>query len=235
MKNFWKFSMLSMGLMLSASPLYAQLFNAYSDSEARQEENNQSSKSSYNKSNVKEQKSEATNDTFADDLGMTEEEKQEVMKRLKEQLNPRIKDGNLVVNPVDLGPTDDGSKRGSTAFISINSDKEEDDGNIFLYYSNFKMRRTLATGLGCQVRFHILNGLNKRVSNLSVKLVWPGLNTPLSFDNINPNTENYFDYALFGEGCYQMDKIPNIVVNRCRVKGMSQEGCANRIRWLSKQ
>lgn len=168
-------------------------------------------------------------------LDMTPEEEQEVLKRLQERLNPRVKDGNLVINPVDLGATGDGSPRGTAAFISTDSDANEDDSNIYLFYSDFKISRTAATGIGCRVRFHVLNGLNNRISNISIKLVWPGLNTPVSFNNVNPNTENYFDYALFGDGCYQMDKIPNIVVNRCRVKGMSQEACANKIRWLSKR
>ncbi len=170
----------------------------------------------------------------ADDLNMTAEEEKEILLRLKKQLNPRIKDGSLVVNPVDLGKTDDGSERGTVAFISPDS-KDDEDSAIFLYYSDFKITRTAVAGIGCRVRFHVVNGLNSRISNVSVKLVWPGLNTPVSFNNINPNTENYFDYALFGDGCYQMDKIPNIVVNRCRVKGMTQEACANRIRWLTKQ
>ena len=38
-----------------------------------------------------------------------------------------------------------------------------------------------------------------------------------------------------GEGCYSMDKIPNIVVNRCRVSKMSARDCASKIRWLRKK
>ena len=76
--------------------------------------------------------------------------------------------------------------------------------------------------------------MDQRLVNLSVKLVWPDMTTNLSFDNVNPNIETYLDYALFGQGCYKMDKIPNIVVNRCRAKGMSQEECAGKIRWLTK-
>ena len=212
---------------LSATPLSAQMFT-------RETSNNQVEKATTAKSSSEVKQKETSAEDFDNDLNMTEEEKAEVLKRLQKELNPRIKDGNLVVNPVDLGATEDGSKRGSVAFISTDMNSE-DEGNIFLFYSDFRISRTTATGLGCRVRFHIMNGLNSKLSNLSVKLVWPGLNTPLSFNNVNPNTENYFDYALFGEGCYQMDKIPNIVVNRCRVKGMSQEACANRIRWLAKR
>ena len=36
-----------------------------------------------------------------------------------------------------------------------------------------------------------------------------------------PNRPTYVEYALMGKGCYSMDKSPNIVVNRCRGKGIS--------------
>ncbi len=223
MNKFLKFSIINLILCCVSLPLSAQLINQNSvNTAATDSQNSQDSAPS-------------VSDEDKEDLGITDEEEKAIIDRLKKQLNPRMEDGNLVLNPVDLGKTGDGSPRGTAAFISTDSEKGTEDGNIFLFYSNFKISRTAATGLGCRVRFHILNGLNNRVSNISVKLVWPGLNTPVSFNNVNPNTENYFDYALFGEGCYNMDKIPNIVVNRCRVRGMSQEACANRIRWLTKR
>lgn len=176
---------------------------------------------------------DSPSDIATDELNMTDEEKEEVMERLK-KLNPRIKNGNLVLNPIDLGQTQDGSERGTAGFVQISGKEEENAGNIFLYYSNFKIIRSAANGVRCQVRFNVLNGLNSKLSNLSVKLVWPGINTNVSFSNVNPNFENYFDYMLLGEGCYSMDKLPNIIVNRCRVRGMNQEECAGKIRWLAK-
>lgn len=227
MKNFLRYISVSTVILAISFPLQAQMFNSTSEKISE-------SVTSRSSSNPNLQAKPATSNINAD-LDMTEDEEREVIDRLQKKLEPRIENGNLVINPIDLGKTQDGSPRGTSAFISTNSDAGTEEGNIFLYYSNFQIKRTAATGVGCRVRFHVLNGLNSRVSNISIKLVWPNLNTPLSFDNVNPNSENYFDYALFGEGCYQMDKIPNIVVNRCRVKGMSQKACANRIRWLTKR
>lgn len=170
---------------------------------------------------------------------MTPEEEKIINKRLQKQLQPRIENGNLRINPIELPKTTDGSKRGTAAFVPLAGkdgklDPNEDTSLIFLYYSNFRMTRTYAAGVGCNVRFNVLTNLDQRLVNLSVKLVWPEMTTNVSFNNVNPNTETYFDYALFGQGCYKMDKIPNIVVNRCRVKGLTQEQCAKKIRWLSK-
>ncbi len=166
-------------------------------------------------------------------LNITEEEKKEVLDRL-EKANFRYSDGALKYNPVfDIPPTEDGSERGTTSFVS--ADMESDDAFIFMYINAIRMGRSTTLGTTCQVRFILANGLNKKVSNVSVKLVWPknGM-ANLSFNDINPSSEIYLDYLLMGPSCYQLDKIPNIVVNRCRVKGMSQAACADKIRWLSK-
>ena len=170
---------------------------------------------------------------------MTPEEEKIINKRLQKALQPRMEGGNLRINPIELPKTKDGSRRGTSAFVPLPGkdgklDPNEDSSLIFLYYSNFRMTRTYAAGVGCNVRFNVLTNLDQRLVNLSVKLVWPEMSTNVSFNNVNPNTETYFDYALFGQGCYKMDKIPNIVVNRCRVKGLTQEQCAKKIRWLSK-
>ena len=220
MRKFWSYLFAVLVTLAAISSARAQMLGGSANNEVPD-----------TKSDSEPEKTEP----LRQDPDMTADEEQEIINRLQKDLNPRMKDGNLVINPVDLGKTDDGSKRGTVAFISTNTNKGDEEGNIFLYYSNFQILRTAASGIRCRVRFHLLNGLNRRINNVSVKLVWPGLNTPVSFNNVDPNTENYFDYALFGDGCYQMDKIPNIVVNRCRVKGMSQESCANKIRWLAKR
>ena len=130
--------------------------------------------------------------------------------------------------------TTDGSKRG---YVSMNA--VDDKGNpgrsssqIFLYYTDFRIDRSIGGQSTCDVRFFVNTNLNSRLINLDVKLVWPGMTTNLSFVDVPPNSPTYFDYALVGDGCYTMDKMPNIVVNRCRVKGMSSAECASKITWL---
>lgn len=155
-----------------------------------------------------------------------------------QELDAKIVNGSIQMNPPALRPTVDGSERGDAGLIRVLKKGEkrnpnEDDRFIFLYYSNFRMTKNYSTGTGCNVRFTLLSNLDRRLNNLSVKLVWPDLTTSISFSDVEPNINTYFDYALFGKGCYNMDKIPNIVVNRCRVKGMTQEECSRRIRWLS--
>lgn len=132
-------------------------------------------------------------------------------------------------------PTKDGSKRGGQAFVEVDDEgrlKKAD--KIFLFYDNFKMTSYLSRTAGCDVRFNVLSNLDRKITQLDVKLVWPELTTTLSFSNVSPNTQTYYNYALLGNGCYNMEKAPNIIVNRCRVKGMTSSECADRLVWLMK-
>lgn len=156
----------------------------------------------------------------------------------KETNEPNLEQEALDILHSVVSKTKDGSKKGDLLIIkvptagqtaSVNEDKEL----IFLYYENFEITRGFAGNVGCNVRFVVTTTLNERLSNLSVKLKWPDMTTSLSFDDVNPHIATYYNYALFGEGCYTMDKIPNIIVNRCRIKGMSQQDCAKKIRWLT--
>ncbi len=112
---------------------------------------------------------------------------------------------------------------------SVEEDKKKPQ--IILYMRDFKISKTLNGNINCTMRFYVYSGLKEKINNLSYRLKWPSMETALSFDDIAPNTKTYFDYSLLGQGCYSMDKAPNVIVNRCRVKGMSQQQCAQSIRW----
>ncbi len=103
---------------------------------------------------------------------------------------------------------------------------------IFLYYRDFKISRNLNNMVVCNMRFYVLSTFPQKINNISYRLKWPNMETALSFDDVEPNVATYFDYALLGNGCYDMDKAPNVIVNRCRMKGLSSQECANAIRWV---
>ena len=131
-------------------------------------------------------------------------------------------------------PTEDKSKRGGLAVVEVNEDgRSRRAEKIFLYYDNFKMSSYLSNSAACDVRFIVLTNLDRKLVSLDVKLVWPEMTTALSFSNVEPNTPTYLNYTLMGNGCYNMDQMPNIVVNRCRVRGMNSAECADKIVWLS--
>lgn len=132
-------------------------------------------------------------------------------------------------------PTLDNSVRGGQAFVEVDDKgRMKKVTKIFLYYDKFKIGHYMGGATSCDVRFNILSNLDRKINQLDVKLVWPDMTTTLSFSNVQPNTQTYYNYSLLGNGCYNMDKAPNIIVNRCRVKGMTAAECANKLVWLSK-
>lgn len=132
-------------------------------------------------------------------------------------------------------PTADGSVRGGQAFVEVDEQgRMKKVDNIFLYYDQFQISGQLGDMAVCDVRFNILSNLDRKINQLDIKLVWPGMTTTLSFSDVQPNTQTYYNYSLMGEGCYNMDKAPNIIVNRCRVRGMTASECAGKLVWLSR-
>lgn len=132
-------------------------------------------------------------------------------------------------------PTFDGSKRGGSVFVEVDEKgRMKKTEKIFLFYDKFKITNYISKTATCDVRFNILSNMDRKITQLDVKLVWPDMTTTLSFSDIKPNTQTYYNYALIGNGCYNMDVAPNIIVNRCRIKGYTAAECADKLIWLSK-
>ncbi len=160
----------------------------------------------------------------------------------KETLRPPAK--QEVINPEDYiyknvpqidRPTLDGVKRGRTSVVPVTTNKKvKAEGYIYVYYSDFSLGQMMSGSTTCDVKFQILTTLDRKLNSLAMRLKWQNMDTPLTFIDVNPNQQYHLNYTLLGDGCYSMDKIPNIVINRCRVKGMTQEDCAARVRWIKK-
>lgn len=103
---------------------------------------------------------------------------------------------------------------------------------IDLYMKDFKISQSTNGSVSCNMRFFVRSTVKEKLSNISYRLRWPEMETVVSFDDVQPDTATYVAYTLLGKGCYSMDKTPNVVVNRCRIKGYTQKGCASLIRWI---
>jgi hypothetical protein len=106
------------------------------------------------------------------------------------------------------------------------------DRKILVFVDNYKAEKGMDGIVKCSLRVYVLNDLLDRINNLSFKLIWPEIRTSIQMNKVNPGVRTYKDIMLLGEGCFSMDKTPTIEVNRCRVKGKSQEQCAQAIHWF---
>ncbi len=113
----------------------------------------------------------------------------------------------------------------------INADKR----NILVYYDDYKIHRGFDKIIKCTIRVYVVNDLTEKISTLAFRLKWPDISTTVLMNQLNPGVKTYTDLMLLGDGCLKLDHTPTIEVNRCRVKGMSQEACADAIKWFPKQ
>ena len=102
---------------------------------------------------------------------------------------------------------------------------------IYMYIRDFKISHNINGTISCNMRFYIYSKVKEKINNVSYRLKWPKIETPFSFSNVTPETPVYKEYTLLGDGCYDLDAAPNIIVNRCRIKGRTQQHCASIIQW----
>ncbi len=103
--------------------------------------------------------------------------------------------------------------------------------HILVFYEDFKISRTLSGQVSCSMKLSVLPLTQNKLSQLSIQLVWPEITSSSNFYDVPPYVKHYKKIALMGEGCYSIDKVPNIVSNRCRIKGMTSEECASLLTW----
>ena len=103
---------------------------------------------------------------------------------------------------------------------------------IKIYMDNFRIVPSFSKTTQCMMTFHVDSTIETPISNISFRLKWPNMETPVSFDNVPVGKVPSQNYMLYGDGCYQMDTPPTVIVNRCRVKGLTQEACTDLIKWV---
>ena len=115
--------------------------------------------------------------------------------------------------------------------VVLDKNKER---SILVYYDNYQVLRGLDEYVRCSLRIYVLNDLTEKISSLGFKLYWPEISTSIQMNQLNPGVRTYKDIMLMGDGCFALDQAPTIEVNRCRVKNMSQDKCADAIKWYEK-
>ena len=111
----------------------------------------------------------------------------------------------------------------------------DDKRSILVYYDNYQIHRGFDKMVKCTIRVYVLNDFKEQITSLGFKLKWPDIATSVEMSQLKPGVSTYTDLMLLGEGCLHLDKTPTIEVNRCRIRGISQETCADAIKWFPKK
>lgn len=104
--------------------------------------------------------------------------------------------------------------------------------SILVYYDDYRIIRGFDNLTKCSIRVYVINDLTEKITSLGFKLHWPEISTAVEMNQVKPGIKTFTDLMLMGDGCLRLDKTPTIEVNRCRVKGMSQDDCADAIKWM---
>ena len=126
------------------------------------------------------------------------------------------------------------NERAVYSFKIIDGEPVFDDmaRSILISYGNYQVHKSFDNWVRCSLRIYVVNDLTEKITNFSFKLHWPEMSTVVQMNRVNPGVSTYKDIVLLGDGCFHIDKIPTIEVNRCRVKGMTQEQCADAVKWF---
>ena len=108
------------------------------------------------------------------------------------------------------------------------------DRKILVYIENYKVNKGYDGIARCSMRVYVLNDLEERINNLGFKLIWPEIRTSIQMVKLEPGVKSYNNIMLLGDGCFSIDKTPTLEVNRCRVKGKTEEQCAKAVRWFKR-
>lgn len=109
---------------------------------------------------------------------------------------------------------------------------DPENRKVLVYYDNYQIHRGFDKFLKCSIRVYVINDLKENITSLGFRLKWPDISTAVEMRQVKRGAKTYTDLMLLGDGCLHLDKTPTIEVNRCRVRGLSQQQCADAIQWL---
>ncbi|MBO6281996.1 MAG: hypothetical protein J6N49_05660 [Alphaproteobacteria bacterium] len=112
--------------------------------------------------------------------------------------------------------------------------EDNTDRKVLVWYENYNVIKGMDGMVRCSIRVYVFNDMVERISSLGFKIIWPGISAGISMNKVNPGVRTHVDTLLLGDGCFTMDKTPVIEVNRCRVRGMSEDKCADAVHWFNR-
>jgi len=228
--NLAKISVLTLGIALAVMPdvVFAQVFSPKMQKAPVQ---NSATSASTNRVNLKQNNAASVP---ANRATAAQNNAQQASKATVQPAKAEVKKN---FSGVTAEPKYDNATPKIVSFKIVNGEvivDKEKERSILVYYDDYQVHRGLDDYVRCSMRVYVLNDLTEKISSLGFKLYWPEISTSVQMEQINPGVRTYKDIMLMGDGCFAIDKAPTIEVNRCRAKNISQDKCADAIKWYEK-
>lgn len=84
----------------------------------------------------------------------------------------------------------------------------------------------------CTFYVTLKSNLNRQIKTLGINLLYPFTRFAFIFRNVPPHGSQEQPMRTIGYSCYQMDEIPDLDVNSCKIRTASGKECIQRLKWV---
>jgi hypothetical protein len=107
------------------------------------------------------------------------------------------------------------------------------EGELYIGISkgSYRLFKDITGRTKCAFGVTLKSTLNKKLQNLSLRLVYPHRTFAFIFRNIPPQGELVQGITTRGDICYNLSGAPDINVNKCKIKDTKDEDCVSHIKW----
>lgn len=107
----------------------------------------------------------------------------------------------------------------------------EGDIYIGLTKNSFRISKNLRGETTCSFSVTIKSELNHDIRIMALNLVYPYRYFAFSFRDVPANSYQERFIRTGGDICYDLDGVPDIQINKCKILAASSSECAARIKW----
>ena len=106
-------------------------------------------------------------------------------------------------------------------------------GDIYIGITNgsFSISKNIRGETTCTFSVTIKSELNHDIRVMALNLVYPYRNFAFIFRNVPGNTYQERFIRTGGDICYDLDGVPDIHINKCKILAASSSECAARLKW----
>ena len=107
------------------------------------------------------------------------------------------------------------------------------EGELYIGVSkgSYRLFKDITGRTKCAFGVTLKSTLNKKLQNLSLRLVYPHRTFAFIFRNVDAKESSERYISTSGDICYNLSGVPDIDINRCRIYSASGKECAKRLIW----
>lgn len=107
----------------------------------------------------------------------------------------------------------------------------ENDVYLSIVAGSYKVFQSLAGITKCSFSVKLRSEINRQINMIALSLKYPDRSFAFIFRDIPEKGEQIKNITTVGDICYNLGGIPDISINKCKIKSASGDDCAKHIKW----